>query len=98
VSLVVERAEQGLRIVLGAVDGRVVSALRHEALAVRRALESGGQSVGMLEIVRMNEVGTVLAQSKVAPSNRLRRLREQAEDASNPQSPKKKSRRINLIG
>ncbi|MGC4064325.1 MAG: hypothetical protein QM784_06700 [Polyangiaceae bacterium] len=49
VSLVIERAEQGLRILLGAVDGRVVSALRNEANAVRRALESGGQSVGSLE-------------------------------------------------
>jgi hypothetical protein len=98
VSLVIERAEQGLRILLGAVDGRVVSALRNEANAVRRALESGGQSVGSLEIVRMNELGTVLAQTKVAPSNRLRRLKEAADAASNPTAGKKKTRRINLIG
>jgi hypothetical protein len=98
VSLVVERAEQGLRILLGAVDGRVVAALRNEVKAVRRALESSGQSVGSFEIVRMNDLGTVLAQARVAPSNRLRRLKEAADAASNPTAGKKKTRRINLIG
>jgi len=99
VALIIERAEQGLRIVLGAVDGRVVSALRHEALAVRRAIENGGQTVGSFEIVRMNEVGTNLAQPRLAPGNRVRRLREQANLAVGPEDRnKKKSRRINLIG
>jgi hypothetical protein len=97
VALIIERAEQGLRILLGAVDGRIVSALRQEALAVRRALESGGQSVGSLEVVRMNEVGTVLAQNKLAPGNRARRFREQADTAT-PSDRKKKQRRINLVG
>ncbi|MGC4064326.1 MAG: hypothetical protein QM784_06705 [Polyangiaceae bacterium] len=46
----------------------------------------------------MNELGTVLAQTKVAPSNRLRRLKDAADAASNPTLGKKKTRRINLIG
>lgn len=99
VAVTIERAEQGLRILMGAVDGRVVSALRHEALAVRRAIENGGQTVGSFEIVRMNEVGTNLAQTQVAPGNRARRLKDTAESGQGPLDRKnKKLRRLNLIG
>lgn len=97
VSVVIERAEQGLRISLGALDERVASALRLEVLAVRRALESGGQTVNSLEIVRMNQVGTDLARTPLTTGNRAKRSRDTEQSTSNPGS-RKKTRRINLIG
>lgn len=98
IALVVERVEEGLRVLLGAVDAHTVTALTRESQAVRRVLEFGGQTVGSIKIVRMNELGTDLAQSKLAPSNRARRPQESAETATVLSEHKKKTKRIDLIG
>lgn len=99
IALVVERVEAGLRVLLGAQDPHTVSALMRESEAVRRVLESGGQSVGFIKIVRMTELGTDLAQPKLAPSNRTRGNQESVEPDSNLDERKKRTtKRIDLIG
>lgn len=98
IAVVVERVEAGLRVLLGAIDPKAVAALKRDCQAVRLALESDGQSIGSLEIVRMNGLGTDLAQSKLAPSNRARSSQESAESASNLGHRKKKSKRLDVTG
>jgi hypothetical protein len=98
IALVVERVETGLRVLLGAVDPRAVTVLARESQAVRRALESDGQNVGSLEIVRMDGLGTDLAQSKVAPSNRARRHQESPESDAGLSQRKRKAKRLDVTG
>jgi len=98
IAVVVERVETGLRVLLGAANPQAVMALTRDCLAVRRALESDGQSVGSLEIVRMNGLGTDLALTKMATSNRARRSQESAESASDLGQRKKKTKRLNVTG
>jgi flagellar biosynthesis chaperone FliJ len=98
IALIVERVESGLRVLLGAENSNGVSALTRQCQAVRRVLESGGQSVGSLEIVRMNGLGTDLAESKLAASNRARRPRGSAESDPTPGMRKKKTKRLDVIG
>jgi hypothetical protein len=98
IALVVERADAGLRVVLSAEDPGAIATLRAESRAVRQALEADGQCIGSLEIVRMDGLGTNLAQAKSSSSNRARRLQESAEPGETPNQRRKKSKRLDLIG
>ncbi len=98
IAVVVERVEAGLRVLLGAANAKAVAALTRDSQAVRRALESDGQSVGTLEIVRMNGLGTDLALTKLAPSNRARRPQESAESDTRLGHRKKKTKRLDVTG
>jgi hypothetical protein len=98
IALIVERADHGLRVQVGAVDAAAVSQLIEQSAAVRLALESGGHSIDSLEIVRMDSFGTDLAQPRVALSSRTRRKETFEESATTSGDKKKKAKRLNLIG
>lgn len=99
VALVVERAEDGLRVLIAAVDGNAVTALHREALVMRRALESGGQSVASLKIVRMDQSGTELAKGGLTPSRHDRRRASKAcGSGSKSNAAKRTPRRLLIIG
>jgi hypothetical protein len=98
IAVVVERVESGLRVLLGAENPLAVTLLTRETEAVRHALESDGQSVGSLEIVQMNRLGTDLAQTRAAPSSRARRPQGSTETAPRLGQRKKKTKRLDVTG
>jgi hypothetical protein len=98
IAVVIERVEDGLRVLLGAANPKAVLALTQDCLAVRRALESDGQNVGSLEIVRMDGLGTDLALSRSASSSRARRSQESAQTDAALGQRKKKTKRLDVTG
>ena len=98
VALVVERADDGLRVLISAVDANAVKALHREAAVMRRALESGGQSVASLKIVRMDQRGTELAGDGLTPRQDRRNAKKATGAASKSRAAQRTSRRLIIIG
>lgn len=98
IAVVIERVEAGLRILVGAEDGRAVRALVQQSQAVRNALREDGQSIETLEIVRMNSVGTGLASRTAVPNQRVRKSRDSEAQRPNAEQRRRRTKRVNLTG
>jgi hypothetical protein len=98
VALVVERAEAGLRVVISAVNANVLPALHREALVMKQALESSGQSVVSLKIVQMDQCGTDVAKNRLTPSEDRLRSGKASGSRSKLNAAKRISRRLLIIG
>lgn len=98
VAVVVERLETGLRVLLGVSDPRAIAAIERDSRAMLQALETDGQAIQSLEIVRMNGVGTDLAPSKVASGQRPRRSNETADSDLHGGTRKRKTKRLDVTG
>ena len=98
VAVVVERLETGLRVLLGVSDPRAIAAIERDSRAMLQALETDGQAIQSLEIVRMNGVGTDLAHSKVASGQRPRRSHETADSDLHSGTRKRKAKRLDVTG
>lgn len=98
VAVVIERVVAGLRILVGAEDGRALRALLQQSQAVRSALGDDGQNIERLEFVRMNTIGTGLASRTAMPNQRVRPSRDSEAQSSGPEQRKRKTKRVNLTG
>jgi len=97
VSIVIDRAEGGVRVVLGVGGDAAEHALEPEKAALVQSLRGVGLDVHSVNVVQQSRVGTLLAQPPVGRTSLA-----SAKD-KNPQDDKqaalrKKHKRIDLIG
>ncbi len=97
VSIVVDRAEGGVRVVLGVGDRGAERAIEPDKSALIQALRTVGLDVHSVNIVRRDQVGTVLAQSTSARSGYEKSKSTDDKDGDKAH-PRKKHKRIQLIG
>ncbi|HEX2731327.1 MAG TPA: hypothetical protein VHM70_06980 [Polyangiaceae bacterium] len=97
VSIIIDRAEGGIRVVLGVQAQVAEEALAPEKMALMRALLAVGLTVHSVNIVRQAGLGTVPAQPSAAriSSEEAKSKAAQFMDAARAH---KRSKRINLVG
>lgn len=97
-SIVLDRKQGGLSVVIGLENERFLSSVLPDARALRMALEGAGLNVHSLSVVPTSEVGTVLAQRRLSPPG----PKQAAEQTGSPQDPepaqKRQHKRLTLIG
>lgn len=97
VSLVLDRNEGAVRVVIGVEDASTIERMMPERDALARQLQGSGLTIQSIQFVRQSEVGTVLAQS---PSvGRARTFVSQRQAATADANVRRRgSRKLNLIG
>lgn len=97
VSLVLDRSEGAVRVVIGLEDTSAIERMLPEREALARQLQGSGLTVQSIQFVRQSEVGTVLAPS--APVGRARAFVTQRQPAAEDEKVRRRgSRKLNLIG
>lgn len=96
VSIVIDRAEGGLRVVLGVHGGGAEHALEPEKAALMRSLQALGLEIHSVHVVRQTTVGTVLAQAPHGRSSS--RDTPGAPDERGDAARTRRPKRIQLIG
>ncbi len=96
-SLLVDRKQGAIRVTISAADAAAESALGLERSGLIRALQNQGILVDSVNIVRANEVGTVLAPTRPNATQRAREATEAASD-DDEQARRRLARKLNLIG
>ncbi len=92
-----DRQDGALSVVIGMENQHLVSSVLPDARALRSALEGVGITVQSLSVVQASEVGTVLAQRRLNPSEPKPSAEESAEQ--NPETARKRNhKRLTLIG
>lgn len=92
-----DRQDGALSVVIGMENQHLVSSVLPDASALRSALEGVGINVQSLNVVQASEVGTVLAQRRLNPSEPKPVAEESAEQ--NPETARKRNhKRLTLIG
>jgi flagellar hook-length control protein FliK len=96
VSIIIDRAAGGVRVVVGVGGHGAEQALEPEKAALIRSLRAIGLDVHSVNVVRQTQVGTVLAQPSSARTNPA----DPEEGNADPKhsSPRKNPKRIALIG
>lgn len=98
VQLVVDRDEDGLRILVGS-ESDAKSTLSGGKHSLSEALSAAGVRVQSLRFVAREEVGTVLAQDRLSKRARIgSKADTQPEDEAEAQLRSKRKRKINLVG
>jgi hypothetical protein len=97
-SLVVERTDSGVRVVVGVGDARQIEQMLPEREALLRQLVGSGLSVDSIQIVRQSEVGTVLAPPRVVGRIRTSSASEKVSKEEEEKLRRRGSRKLNLIG
>ena len=95
-SLIVERTDAGLRVVVGVGDAQVMGQMLPEREALMRQLVGSGLSVDSIQIVPQSEVGTVLAPPKLV--GRIRTSGASEQVSKEEERRRRGSRKLNLIG
>jgi hypothetical protein len=95
-SLIVERTDAGLRVVVGVGDARAMGQMLPEREALMRQLVNSGLSVDSIQIVAQSEVGTVLAPPKFV--GRIRNSGASEQVSKEDERRRRGSRKLNLIG
>jgi hypothetical protein len=95
VSILIDRADGGVRVVLGVAAQAAETALMPEKMALARALTAVGLTVHSVSIVRQTGLGTVPAQ----PPN-VKNSSEKSKVALFTETAKarKRSKRIDVVG
>ncbi|HET9934265.1 MAG TPA: flagellar hook-length control protein FliK [Polyangiaceae bacterium] len=97
VSLVLDRSEGAVRVVVGVQDASTVERMLPERDALARQLQGSGLTIQSIQFVRQSEVGTVLAQSTSV--GRARTFATQRQPATEDEKVRRRgSRKLNLIG
>jgi hypothetical protein len=92
-----DRQDGALRVVIGMENQHLVSSVLPDARALQSALEGAGINVQSLNVVQASEVGTVLAQRRLSPSEPKPVAEESA--AHDPETARKRHhKRLTLIG
>jgi hypothetical protein len=97
-ALIVERLTDGVRVLIGAENSDLLAAMSGERGAMEQALAGVGHTVASLSFVRMDGIGTDLAQSRLAPSNRARGNLATDSDDPEGQERQRKARRLDVRG
>jgi hypothetical protein len=96
ISVIIDRTNEGVRVVLGVSAQSAEGALVAEKTALMRALAAVGLNVHSVNVVRQAGLGTDLAQGSVGKIGRMN------DDAQSPyrEDPKlnKKAKRVNFVG
>ena len=95
-SLIVERTEAGVRVVVGVGDAHALGQMLPEREALMRQLVGSGLDVDSIQIVSQSEVGTVLAPRRFV--GRIRNSDAQAQASKDEERRRRGSRKLNLIG
>jgi flagellar hook-length control protein FliK len=96
VSIVIDRAEGGVRVVLG-VGGRAAEQrLEPEKAALIQSLRGVGLDVHSVNVVQQTRVGTLLAQRGSGKAQSPSAKEEELDEKQ--QAQRKKHKRIDLIG
>jgi hypothetical protein len=97
VSLVLDRNEGAVRVVIGLEDASAIERMLPEREALARQLQGSGLTVQSIQFVRQSDVGTVLAPS--APVGRARTFASQRQPAAEDEKVRRRgSRKLSLIG
>jgi flagellar hook-length control protein FliK len=92
-----DRQEGGMRVVIGMENQQLVGSVLPDAATLRSALERAGIHVQSLNVVPQSEVGTVLAQRRLNPSEPKSDAALGAEQE--PEKAQKRAhKRLTLIG
>ena len=92
-----DRKDGALSVVIGMENQHLVGSVLPDAHALRSALEGVGITVQSLNVVQASEVGTVLAQRRLSPSEPKPAAPRSAEQ--DPEADRKrKHKRLTLIG
>jgi hypothetical protein len=97
VSLVLDRSEGAVRVVIGVQDASTIERMMPERDALARQLQGSGLTIQSIQFVRQSEVGTVLAQSPSVGRARMFASQRQAA-TEDPNVRRRGSRKLNLIG
>ncbi len=92
-----DRQDGALSVVIGMENQHLVGSVLPDARALRSALEGVGITVQSLNVVQASEVGTVLAQRRLSPSEPKPGAEESAEQKSET-ARKRNHKRLTLIG
>jgi flagellar hook-length control protein FliK len=98
IEVTLDRQGGALSVVIGLENGRLVSSVLPDALALRSALEGAGLNVHALSVVPTSEVGTVLAQRRLSPSGPKLPAQQESAEQNPEQAQKQKHKRLTLIG
>ncbi len=93
-SLVVDRDQGALRVVIGVGNQQAAGALSSEAHRLEEALRSAGLNVAKVRLVAMDQVGTVLADGR---SKREPMAGRPGHDAT-AEERRRRGKRLNVIG
>ncbi|MFZ5894318.1 MAG: flagellar hook-length control protein FliK [Myxococcota bacterium] len=97
VSLILDRSEGGVRVVIGVADTSTVERMLPERDALARQLQGSGLTVQSVQFVRQSEVGTVLAPAVSVGRTRMFASQRQAA-TEDEKVPRRGSRKLNVIG
>ncbi|MGC4092255.1 MAG: flagellar hook-length control protein FliK [Polyangiaceae bacterium] len=98
VSLILDKRQDGVRVVIGVPDTSAVERLLPEREALARQLQVTGLAVQSIQFVRQSEVGTVLAPSPSVGRPRFFGNQRQPTAPAEDKSRRRGSRKLNLIG
>ena len=97
-SVVLDRKQGALSVVIGLENERFLSSVLPDARALRVALEGAGLNVHSLSVVPTSEVGTVLAQRRLSPSGQKQAAEQKASEQDPEPAQKRQHKRLTLIG
>lgn len=98
-ALVVERSQDGVKLQISAQDHGILRAMAAEKEALASALAGAGLANASIAFVEMDRVGINLAQQRLNPSTQTRIRREDKNQESLlQQQPRRKSRKLNMVG
>ncbi len=96
-SLVLDRSEQGVRVVIGVQNGAAAGLLVPEREALVRHLLGAGVTLQSVQIVNQSEVGTVLAPPRFIAKTKAFATPAEAEQTDG-KARRRDTRKLNLIG
>lgn len=102
VDIIIDRADGGVRVVLGVQAQVAESALAPEKMALARALQAVGLTVHSVNVVLQNELGTVRAQPSIAReapgASKTVEAKSKAALFTEAARTRKRSKRIDVLG
>ena len=96
-SLVLDRNERGVSLVIGVADAATASRLAGDREALARQLVGSGVSLQSVQIVNQSDVGTVLAPVRTSAKSSVLSNPTESEQAAGKER-RRSTRKINVIG
>lgn len=97
-SLVLDRSAAGVRVRIGVADARAAELMAPERDALMARLVGNGVRVQSVQIIGQRELGTLLAPPRTVGSPRAFGSRERVESESDSKTPRRGSRKLDVIG
>lgn len=97
ISVMVDRSEAGVRVVIGVEDARAATLIDPERVRLQGALAAAGVGVDSIRVVQLDRRGTLLASSKASVSRTPHQHSDHVVDDIDAKK-RPRGRKVNLVG